>query len=355
MTGDKQAVAGVGSGRVLIRNPEQNVFFAYADHGSPGVLGFPTGPPLYADELNKVVIQMTTQSIFREMVMYVESCYGGSMFQGLDIERAANVLAVTAASSYENAYAVYCPSSLFEFFLPWVTPAKIGSCMGDRFTVAWLEDTEAFDIRRRSLKDQLSQVFVETSGMGKYRKGSHVTSYGDISHTIVQQMVANFMSAASNTFKRVSNLNINKWKANWKGYKQTDADLVYLKHQASIISSRRRMRRRDSNDAVMDLKQELEMRQSIDQAIYNSLNKLVQSGDLVSNSSVSQLAEELIPNTVLPNKPIVNNWDCLREMVAVWQQKCGKLNTYSSQYTRTFVNLCNAFVAPSTFKAVLNC
>lgn len=348
LKGDYKAVVGVGSGRVLRRNPQQKVFFAYADHGSPGVLGFPTGPPLYADELNKVVMEMKQESVFDEMVMYVESCYGGSMFQGMEIEREASVLAVTAASSFENSYATYCPLSLFGFFLPWVTPAKIGSCMGDRFTVAWIEDTESHDVRKRTLAAQLKQVLDQTSASGTYRQGSHVTSYGDTSHTIVHEMTANFMSGAALKARQFWNSITNKKLTDYESYKQTDADLLYLQHQAYS-------HRHENAAAVQELEQELVRRRKIDDVIFSSLQTLIQEGDLVSNSSITKLAQELIPTPETPDQPTVNNWDCLREMVAIWEEQCGQLDTYAGQYTRTFVNLCNAFVAPSSFRAVLNC
>jgi legumain len=49
LTGDKQKVQG-GNGRVLESGPDDEVFVFYSDHGSPGLIAFPVGPVLYADD-----------------------------------------------------------------------------------------------------------------------------------------------------------------------------------------------------------------------------------------------------------------------------------------------------------------
>ena len=43
-----------GRGKVLANAPADRVFVYYSDHGAPGILGMPSGPFLYADQLNAV-------------------------------------------------------------------------------------------------------------------------------------------------------------------------------------------------------------------------------------------------------------------------------------------------------------
>lgn len=50
LTGNKSAVAGKGSGRVLESTKDDNVFLYFADHGAPGLIAFPT-KYLYAKDL----------------------------------------------------------------------------------------------------------------------------------------------------------------------------------------------------------------------------------------------------------------------------------------------------------------
>lgn len=48
LKGNKHAVRGHGSGRVIDSGPDDRVFVFYSDHGAPGVLGMPEGE---ADEV----------------------------------------------------------------------------------------------------------------------------------------------------------------------------------------------------------------------------------------------------------------------------------------------------------------
>jgi legumain len=57
------------SGRVIASGPTDKVFVYYADHGAPGILGMPSGPFLYADQLNAVVANKSAAGGFEEMVL----------------------------------------------------------------------------------------------------------------------------------------------------------------------------------------------------------------------------------------------------------------------------------------------
>lgn len=50
-----------------------------------------------------------------------------------------------------------------------------------------------------------------------------------------------------------------------------------------------------------------------------------------------------------PGKPLVDDWECLKEMVDIWENTCGALDDYGRKYFRTFANLCNAGVEPGIF------
>lgn len=49
LTGNSQAVSGVGTGRVLNTTSEDNVFINFVDHGATGLVAMPSGPYWYAD------------------------------------------------------------------------------------------------------------------------------------------------------------------------------------------------------------------------------------------------------------------------------------------------------------------
>jgi legumain len=70
-----------GRGRVLENTPQDRVFVYFSDHGAPGVLGMPSGPFLYADQLNEVITKRSRHRGFQEMVVYIEACESGSLFE----------------------------------------------------------------------------------------------------------------------------------------------------------------------------------------------------------------------------------------------------------------------------------
>jgi len=101
LMGNNKAVRNIGSGRVLKKNPFQKVFLFYSDHGSPGSISMPYGPPIYADELNHALNYLAQNKHFAQMLIYLESCEAGSMFRGFKMD--SNVVALTAANAIESS------------------------------------------------------------------------------------------------------------------------------------------------------------------------------------------------------------------------------------------------------------
>ncbi|XP_020594759.1 vacuolar-processing enzyme-like, partial [Phalaenopsis equestris] len=73
LLGDKKAVSG-GSGKVVDSGPNDHIFIFYSDHGGPGVLGMPTYPYLYADDLISVLKKKHASNSYKSMVIYIEAC-----------------------------------------------------------------------------------------------------------------------------------------------------------------------------------------------------------------------------------------------------------------------------------------
>lgn len=72
---------GIGSGKVVASGPNDTVFFYFADHGAPGILGMPSGSFLYADSFVDTLIAKSETRGFSKMVAYIEACESGSIFQ----------------------------------------------------------------------------------------------------------------------------------------------------------------------------------------------------------------------------------------------------------------------------------
>ena len=136
-----EATAG---GPVLKSNENSKVFFYFADHGAPGLVAMPTGGYLYADKFHETLKFMNANKMYKEMVVYIEACESGSMFENI-LEDNLNIYAVSAANASESSWGTYCSPD------DKVNGKSINSCLGDLFSVNWMEDTDAADLTKESL------------------------------------------------------------------------------------------------------------------------------------------------------------------------------------------------------------
>jgi legumain len=138
-----------GNGRVLQSNEDSKVFVFFSDHGAPGMIAFPRSI-LYADQLNKAVQKMYAKGMYKQLIFYIEACESGSMFP--ELANNIGVAAMTASNAELSSWATYCdPDDV-------VGDIHIGSCLGDLFSVNWMEDTEAHDPAVETLEEQYKTV-----------------------------------------------------------------------------------------------------------------------------------------------------------------------------------------------------
>jgi len=176
---NKDTVLGILKGdptvgdKVLKSNAESKVFFYYADHGAPGLVAMPTGKYLYANELNKAVNFMHENKMFKEMVIYMEACESGSMFENI-LKKNKNVYAVSAANAKESSWGTYChPDDK-------INGKHVGSCLGDLFSVNWMEDTDqAINLDKLGIETLQTQYHLVKEETNK----SHVLQWGDLAIT----------------------------------------------------------------------------------------------------------------------------------------------------------------------------
>jgi legumain len=71
------------------------------------------------------------------MVIYIEACESGSMFEGL-LPNNINIYATTASNAEESSYSCYYDDKRKTF-------------LGDLYSVSWMEDSDAEDISKESL------------------------------------------------------------------------------------------------------------------------------------------------------------------------------------------------------------
>lgn len=105
----------------------------------------PVGPYLFANDLHETLQFMNKNKMYKEMVIYMEACESGSMFEDI-LETDIGVYALSSANADESSWGTYCsPDDM-------VDGKFINSCLGDLFSVNWMENTDATDISAKTLQ-----------------------------------------------------------------------------------------------------------------------------------------------------------------------------------------------------------
>lgn len=124
------------------------VFLSFFDHGAPGLVAFPN-EELYANDLSQALQNMHAKKMYKQLVYYMEACESGSMFKNFPTN--LNIYVVTAANEEESSYAAYCDNAI-------VGGKDIGSCLGDLFSINWMEDTDVATDETYNLQQQYEKV-----------------------------------------------------------------------------------------------------------------------------------------------------------------------------------------------------
>jgi len=103
------------------------------------------------------------------MVIYIEACESGSMFNNI-LTDDINVYAVTASNPTESSWGTYCyPQDS-------VKGVHLNTCLGDLFSINWLENADTAKPNKETLEQQFLIVKNETDK-------SHVMRYGALDFT----------------------------------------------------------------------------------------------------------------------------------------------------------------------------
>lgn len=89
----------------------------------------------YLRDLHPTFDIMFERNMYKTLVFYLEACESGSMFQKLRTD--TRIYAISASNPTESSWGSYCPPE------DQVGGVSVGSCLGDLFSVNWLEDTDA--------------------------------------------------------------------------------------------------------------------------------------------------------------------------------------------------------------------
>lgn len=294
LTGNKDAMKNIGSGKVIASGPNDHVFVNFVDHGATGILAFPVGE-LTAKQLSDALQKMYTEKRYGKLVLYIEACEAGSMFRNI-LPNNINVFATTASDYDESSYACYYDS-------------KRGTYLGDWYSVNWMEDSDKEDIEKESLQSQFQIVKNITTT-------SHVIEYGDL--TISKMVVGEFQGEQAAPPKTVPKVPFKRGAPSW----EVPLDILYKKLAAAQTDQEKQQLHAEIDD-MMDKRGHLE----------TMIKKIV------TRVSISREHEERL---VLARPQQLTQLECHDKLVKAFSRHCfdfGK-NTYALKYAYILANIC---------------
>ncbi|KAM7254182.1 hypothetical protein ACFE04_031864 [Oxalis oulophora] len=310
-----------GSGKVLDTSPDDHIFIYYTDHGGPGIVAMPVGDLVYADDLINVLTSKHSAGTYTRLVFYMEACESGSMFEGI-LPEDINVYAVTAANSTESSWGYYCPGQSNGT----APPPEYDTCLGDLFSISWMEDSDVRDARKETLQQQYTVVegrtlnsTAPTSGSNDVEFSSHVKQYGNVG--ITGDFMNVYIGSNPLTENKTSVDNFHEFASS--SVTQYNADLLHFWHKykkAPLGSS-------DKAEALQKLTNEVNSRNKVDEAM---------------NYIANELGSNMFYSIRSQGEPIVDDWSCLKNLVKTYESYCGALSRYGRVYTRAIANMCNA-------------
>jgi legumain len=108
---------------------------------------------------------MSQKQLYGKLTIYIEACESGSMFSGL-LPNNTELYGVTAANPSESSWATYCsPQDV-------VNGKEIGRCLGDLFSLNWMEDSESSNlntVRHRSSSARSASTATSISSLRRSR------------------------------------------------------------------------------------------------------------------------------------------------------------------------------------------
>jgi legumain len=294
LTGNKAAMKGIGSGKVIESGPNDHVFVNFVDHGATGILAFPVGE-LTVKQLNDALQKMYKEKRYNKLVLYIEACESGSMFRNV-LPANINVFATTASDYDESSYACYYD-------------AKRQTYLGDWYSVNWMEDSDKQDIEKETLQTQFTITKNVTTT-------SHVMEYGDL--TIGKLVVGEFQGEKPVKPQVMPKVPFNRGAPSY----EVPLDILYRRLAAAQTEEEKQQLHAEIDD-LLDKRGHLE----------TMIRKIV------TRVAVSREHEQKL---ILARPTQLTQLDCHHKLVKAFSRHCfdfGK-NTYALKYGYILANMC---------------
>ncbi|KAK7311091.1 hypothetical protein RJT34_08988 [Clitoria ternatea] len=335
ISGNRSAVSG-GSGKVLKSGPNDIIFIYYSDHGGAGLIGMPVdGDHILANKLVDALKKKHAAKTYKKMVIYLEACEGGSMFEGL-LPNDINIYASTASNASEDSFGIYCPG-----FYPFA-PLEYTTCLGDTYSISWLEDSDKNNMREETLHQQYETVRRRTL-YGNMDPGSHVMLYGD--RKMNNDFLVTYIGASHahiNHQQNATNLRSSQPSSitQTRLVSQRDTHLLHLRNEMKKAP--------DGSEEKLKAQKELDVEIAQREYVDNVFHLI---GDLLfgeGNRSSMMLHVRLV------GQPLVDDWDCFKTLIKTYERHCGTLSSYGRKYLRALANMCNAGISKEQLVVALS-
>ncbi|XP_024996632.1 vacuolar-processing enzyme-like, partial [Cynara cardunculus var. scolymus] len=311
LLGNVSGVQG-GSGKVVASSPNDNIFVYFTDHGGSGLLCMPNTPYIYANDFMEVLKTKHASGTYNEMVLYVEACESGSIFEGL-LPEDLNIYVTTASNANESSWATYCPS------MDPPPPPEYDTCLGDLYSISWLEDSDSEDLSTETLEVQYSKVKTRTYNNDS-AEGSHVMQYGTLS--ISNETVSVYQGSAPRNSSMSSVQSFDSMGV----VDQRDADIYSMWQTYKRLTEGSQQK----EELLKNIEEITAHRAHLDSSVDAIRGSLLGIGRGTGRNEGSAL---------------VDDWDCLKSMIRTFETHCGSLTQYGMKHTRTFADVCNNGVA----------
>ncbi|ESO10018.1 hypothetical protein HELRODRAFT_185311 [Helobdella robusta] len=302
LRGDEEKMKHIGSGKVIKSGPNDHIFVNFVDHGAPGLLAFPSSQ-LYAKDFIQTIKSMHSKNQYNEMVIYIEACESGSMFENL-LPSNISVYATTAANAFESSYACYYDDERQTY-------------LGDLYSVNWMEDSDSEYLNMETIHKQYLVVKKDTNT-------SHVQEFGE--PKISRQSLDNFQGEPGYDVDPRPNMQAIKFDA----VPSEDVPLAILYNRLDNTNNPSEQQiLKDKVKALIKEKDEVE----------DLMKRIVRRVSMMSNRHFAGLMGASHPLT---------DHDCYRTAVDVYDQHCYDIsqNGYARKSLRKLVNMCEENISP---------
>ena len=223
---------------------------------------------------------------------------------------------MTAANATESSWGWYCGDDSGTDI---VQGKKMGICLGDEFSIKWMENADAVDETKESLKGQFDVVQQEVNK-------SHVQKFGDLS--FVSSPLATFLGAEAASYDLKPRAQEGKATVDSR-----DAKLVHLRWQLAELKAA-------ESGATAEEVAAAEEELTAEEASRLAATRLFEAvWTRVSGLRAAQMLQLYMPP---------RNFDCHRAVLSASEVQ---YTDYSLKYHSVVVNLCEMGFAPQNITA----